>query len=75
MTFVGVLSATLLTGSVVAETVMGIDGVGVFFVQSAIQRDFPVIQFLVLYTAVVVVLVNLIVDLSYAYIDPRVKYR
>ena len=62
-------------GSVVAETVMGIDGVGVFFVQSAIQRDFPVIQFLVLYTAVIVVLVNLIVDLSYAYIDPRVKYR
>lgn len=75
VTTIGTSFTLVFAGSVVAETVMGIDGVGVFFIQSALQRDFPVIQFLVLYTAVVVVIVNLIVDLSYAYIDPRVRYR
>jgi peptide/nickel transport system permease protein len=75
VTVLGTSFTLVFAGSVVAERVMGIDGVGVFFVESAIQRDFPVIQFLVLYTAVVVVIANLIVDLSYAYIDPRVRYR
>ena len=75
VTVLGTSFTLVFAGSVVAESVMGIDGVGIFFVESAIRRDFPVIQFLVLYTAVVVVLANLIVDLSYAYIDPRVKYR
>jgi len=75
VTVLGTSFTLVFAGSVVAESILSIDGVGVFFLASAVQRDFPVVQFLVLYTATIVVIVNLIVDLSYAYIDPRVKYR
>ena len=75
VTVVGTSFTLIFAGSVIAERVMSIDGLGVFFLDSAIQRDFPVVQFLVLYTATVVIVVNLIVDLSYAIIDPRVRYR
>ncbi len=51
---------------------MSLDGLGVFFLNSVAQRDFPVVQFLVLYTATVVILANLIVDLVYSVLDPRV---
>ena len=67
--------ATALSGSVILERVMGIDGLGFFFFQSVYLRDLPVVQFTVLYTALIVVLLNLLQDLSYAYIDPRVRYR
>lgn len=75
VTVIGTSFTLVFAGSVIAERVMGIDGLGVFFLTSVVQRDFPVVQFLVLYTATVVVLANLVVDLSYAFIDPRVKYR
>jgi peptide/nickel transport system permease protein len=75
VTVVGAAFTAIFGGSVIAERVMSIDGMGVFFLQAVQQRDYPVVQFLVLYTAVVVVIVNLIVDLSYAWIDPRVQYR
>ena len=75
VTVIGTSFTVIFAGSVIAERVMSIDGLFVFFLDSAIQRDFPVVQFLVLYTATVVIVVNLIVDLSYAIIDPRVKYR
>lgn len=75
VTILGTSFTLVFAGSAVAETILSIDGLGVFFLQSAVQRDFPVVQFLVLYTATIVVVVNLLVDLSYAYIDPRVKYR
>jgi peptide/nickel transport system permease protein len=75
VTVVGASFTTVFAGSVIAERIMSLNGLGVFFLQSVLQRDFPVVQFLVLYTATVVILANLIVDLSYAFIDPRVKYR
>lgn len=75
VTVVGAAFTAIFGGSVIAERVMSIDGLGVFFLQAVQFRDFPVVQFLVLYTATVVVLANLIVDLSYAWIDPRVHYR
>lgn len=75
VTVIGTSFTTVFAGSVIAEFVLSIDGLGVFFLSSVVSRDFPVIQFLAIYTATVVVLVNLIVDLSYAYIDPRVVYR
>jgi peptide/nickel transport system permease protein len=74
VTLIGTSFTLVFAGSVVAERVMSIDGMGVFFLDSAIARDFPVVQFLVLYTATIVVIVNLLVDLSYAWIDPRVRY-
>jgi peptide/nickel transport system permease protein len=66
--------ATAFSGAVILETVMSIDGLGVFFLRSVIIRDLPVVQFTVLYTALIVVLLNLMQDISYAYIDPRVRY-
>jgi peptide/nickel transport system permease protein len=75
VTVIGAAFTAIFGGSVIAERVMSIDGMGVFFLQAVTQRDYPVVQFLVLYTATVVVIVNLIVDLSYAWIDPRVQYR
>ena len=67
--------ATALGGSIILERVMSIDGLGNFFFTSVLARDLPVVQFTVLYTALIVVLLNLVQDLSYAYIDPRVRFR
>jgi peptide/nickel transport system permease protein len=66
--------ATAFSGSIILERVMGIDGLGNYFFQSVYLRDLPVVQFTVLYTAMIVVILNLLQDLSYAYIDPRVRY-
>ena len=74
LTAVGAAFITVFAGSVIAERVLSINGVGLWTLQSTFSRDLPVIQFLALYTATVVVLVNLVVDLSYAWADPRVKY-
>ena len=54
---------------------MGIDGIGAFFFRSVVTRDLPVVQFLVLYSALIVVLLNLLQDVTYAFIDPRVRFR
>ncbi len=67
--------ATAFSGSLILERVMGINGLGNFFFQSVYARDLPVVQFTVLYTALIVVLLNLMQDISYAYLDPRVRYR
>jgi len=67
--------ATAFSGSIILERVMGIQGLGNFFFQAVFIRDLPVVQFTVLYTAMIVVLLNLLQDLSYAFIDPRVRYR
>jgi peptide/nickel transport system permease protein len=67
--------ATAFSGAVILETVMSLDGLGRFFLQSVVFRDLPVVQFTVMYTALFVVLINLLQDVSYAYIDPRVRYR
>ncbi len=67
--------ATAFSGTIILEFVMSIDGLGAFFFRSVLQRDLPVVQFTVLYTALIVVFLNLLQDLSYAYIDPRVRFR
>lgn len=74
LTAVGTAFIAVFGGSVIAERILSIQGVGQWFFLSAFARDLPVIQFLAVYTAAVVVLVNLVVDLSYAWADPRVKY-
>ncbi len=74
LTAVGAAFILIFGGSVVAERILSIDGNGLFLFSSTFSRDLPVIQFLAIYTATVVVLVNLVVDLSYAWADPRVKY-
>jgi peptide/nickel transport system permease protein len=75
LTAVGTAFIAVFGGSVIAEKILSIDGNGQFLFTSTLSRDLPVIQFLAIYTAGVVVLANLVVDLSYAWADPRVKYR
>ena len=74
LTAVGSAFILVFGGSVVAERILSIDGNGLFLFTSTFSRDLPVIQFLAIYTAAIVVLVNLIVDLSYAWAVRRVKY-
>ena len=70
---VGVVGGGLF-GTVILEQIFSIQGIGQFFFNSVLTADLPVVEFLVLYTSLVVILLNLAVDLSYALIDPRVKY-
>jgi peptide/nickel transport system permease protein len=74
VTYFGIQLAGLLTGAVVTEQVFSRPGLGRVAVTAIGNRDFPLIQGTVLVTAVVYVLVNLAIDLSYAFIDPRIRY-
>lgn len=74
LTVMGTSLAILLSGAVVVETVFVLPGIGHLVVQSISRRDYPVIEGVVLFVALVYVLVNLIVDLFYAAIDPRIRY-
>lgn len=74
LTALGTAFIAIFGGSLIAEQILSIQGVGLYFFTETLSRDLPVIQFLAVYTAAVVVIVNLIVDLSYAWADPRVKY-
>lgn len=74
LTVIGLVLAALLSGAVVIETVFAIPGLGRLVISSIARRDYPVIQGIVLVTALVYVLVNLVVDLLYTVVDPRVRY-
>lgn len=74
ITVVGLVLAALLSGAVVIETVFAIPGLGRLVISSIARRDYPVIQGIVLLTALVYVLVNFVVDLLYTVVDPRVRY-
>lgn len=74
VTIVGLETGALLGGAVLTETVFAINGVGRFVVQSIGFRDYPVVQGTVLILAASFVLVNLVVDLSYMWTDPRIRY-
>lgn len=74
ITVLGLQFAYLLSGAVVTETVFAIPGVGRLAVYAIQARDFPVVQGVVLIIAILFVLVNLVVDLLYAVIDPRIQY-
>jgi peptide/nickel transport system permease protein len=74
MTVIGILLANMLGGAVVIETVFNIPGMGRLVVQSVGRRDFPVVQAAVLVVATIEVLVMLIIDILYVFIDPRIRY-
>jgi peptide/nickel transport system permease protein/oligopeptide transport system permease protein len=73
-TLVGLELGGLLAGAFIVETVFAYPGLGLLGVTALQQRDFPLIQGVVLVTAVVYVLANLLVDLLYAVLDPRIRY-
>lgn len=74
ITIIGIEFGDLLAGAVVTETVFARQGLGRLIVDSILQKDFPVIQGAVLFTALMYVSASLLVDISYAFIDPRVRY-
>jgi peptide/nickel transport system permease protein len=73
VTIIGLQFGALLGGAVLTETVFGLPGMGKFLVDSIFARDYPVVQGFTLVIAFLFVIVNLIVDISYAYLDPRVR--
>jgi len=75
ITLVGTEFAFLIGGLVVTETVFTLNGVGRFVVDAVAHRDYPVVQALVFLIAFSFVIVNLLVDLTYAWFDPRIRYR
>jgi peptide/nickel transport system permease protein len=74
VTIVGLQVGGLLSGAILTETIFGWPGIGRWVYDSIVFRDYPVIQSVTLIFAIIFVLVNLIVDLSYAFIDPRIRY-
>ncbi|MBN2184379.1 MAG: ABC transporter permease [Candidatus Krumholzibacteriota bacterium] len=75
VTIVGTDFGSYLSGAVLTESIFGWPGLGRYVVQAVLKRDFPVIQGSVLFMAVIFVLVNLVVDISYGFIDPRVRLK
>ena len=73
VTIIGIETGSLLSGAVLTETVFALPGVGTALVQAILARDYPVVQGFTLVIAVIFILVNLLVDLSYAYLDPRIR--
>jgi peptide/nickel transport system permease protein len=74
VTVIGIGIALLISGVVITETVFNIPGLGRLTVDAVLKRDYPIVQGLILVFAGVKVLVNLVVDLSYAALDPRIRY-
>jgi peptide/nickel transport system permease protein len=74
VTIIGLTFAVLISGAVVTETVFNIPGVGRLLIQAVSRRDFPLIQGIVLTVAFLYVIINLIVDIIYVFLDPRVHY-
>ncbi len=70
----GLQFSALVGGAVVTETVFAVPGIGQLLFQSITARDYPVVQAITVITATLVIVVNLIVDLSYSFLDPRVSY-
>jgi peptide/nickel transport system permease protein len=75
VTFGGIYMAVLITAAILVETVFAWPGVGRLVYESIVFRDFPVVQAVVLMTAGFVILTSLVVDILYAYLDPRIRYQ
>jgi len=74
VSYSGPLLADLLTGSFVVENIFQIPGIGVFLVNSSLSRDYTMVVGLVVLYAALLLVLNLLVDLSYSLLDPRVRY-
>ena len=73
MTILGLDMAGLLSGTLVTEHIFGVDGIGKFAIESLRNDDLPIIMGTVLIGCVLVVVMNLIVDIAYSFLDPRVR--
>jgi len=75
LSYLGPAIAAILTGSVVVEEIFGIPGLGQFFVRGALNRDYTLVLGIVVFYATLIISLNLLVDILYGAIDPRVRYR
>ena len=74
ISYMGPATAVLMTGSVVVERIYNIPGLGSYFVQGALNRDYTLVMGVVVFYGVVIILFNFIVDLLYAWLNPRIRY-
>jgi peptide/nickel transport system permease protein len=75
LTILGMLFAGLVAGAVVTEQIFNWPGMGRLALQATIARDFPIVQSIVLIVAIMVLVINLVVDITYAYVDPQIRYQ
>jgi peptide/nickel transport system permease protein len=73
LTVIGLIFAALMGGAVITEQVFNIPGVGRMLIQAVARRDYPVVQGVVMIVAGLYVLINLVVDVLYGYLDPRLR--
>ncbi|HEY8351571.1 MAG TPA: oligopeptide ABC transporter permease OppB [Sphingomonadales bacterium] len=73
VSYLGPAVAAIMTGSVVIEVIFGLPGVGRYFVYGAINRDYPLVMGIVIFYATAIILLNLLVDILYGFLDPRVR--
>jgi ABC-type dipeptide/oligopeptide/nickel transport system permease component len=73
VTVIGFQLGALMGSSAIVEVIFGLNGIGYTLLQAIFNRDYPLVQAAVLYLAVVFVLINLVVDVLYVYLDPRIK--
>jgi peptide/nickel transport system permease protein len=74
ITVAGDQAVGIVNGAVIVETVFGFPGVGKLMIDAIIQRDFAIVQAAVLVTAVAIFLLNILIDLAYAVLDPRIRH-
>ena len=74
VSYLGPAIAGIITGSVVIETIFGIPGIGRYFVQGALNRDYTLVMGVVIFYGSLIILLNLVVDLVYGLLDPKVRY-
>jgi oligopeptide transport system permease protein len=74
LSWLGPATAAIITGSVVVEQIFGLPGIGRYFVNGALNRDYTLVMGVIIFYGVLIILMNLVVDLLYAYFDPRIRY-
>jgi oligopeptide transport system permease protein len=74
ISYMGPATAAMITGSVVVERIYSIPGLGSYFVQGALNRDYTLVMGVVVFYGIVIILLNFIVDLLYAWLNPRIRY-
>jgi peptide/nickel transport system permease protein len=74
ITVIGIGIGLLISGAVVTETVFAIPGIGRLTVDAILRRDYPIIQGVILIFSATYVMINLMIDLSYVFFDPRIRY-
>jgi oligopeptide transport system permease protein len=75
VSYLGPATAAVATGSVVIETIFDIPGIGRHFINGALNRDYTLVMGVVIFYAVLIMLLNLVVDVVYAWLDPKVRYQ